>query len=662
MNGIPNLHLWLLPILPLAGFLVNGLFGRRFPKALVSAVAILATAIPLVQVAMIVARFSSLTLPYVEHVATWLSAGGFHAGFSFQLDQLTMVMLCVITGVGFLIHVYSIGYMAHEEGYWRYFAYLNLFMFFMLTLVLADNFVLMFVGWEGVGLASYLLIGFYVLKTSAADAGKKAFIYNRVGDFGFLLAIFLLIQHFGTLNYGQVFSQVAAHPEWQGGFLTAIALLMMLGATGKSAQIPLYVWLPDAMEGPTPVSALIHAATMVTAGVYMVARTHVIFDRSPSALTVVAIIGTATCFFAATMAIAQTDIKRVLAYSTVSQLGYMFLGCGVASYSAGVFHLVTHAFFKALLFLAAGSVIHALSGEQDMRVMGGLRKKIPVTFWTMTAAVVAISGFPPFSGFVSKDDILYHAFIATGWGKIYWFVALLTAGITAFYMFRLWYMTFWGEDRTHQSEFVAHGHGDGHGHRGGIHESPWVMLGPLSILAVLSVIGGWMGWPEGLGGNDWFSHFLDPVFRVAQVPVQTTGGSKELEAILAGVSTLVALSGWFIAHMLYYARPELPAKLAKQFHGLYELILHKWWVDEIYGAVIVAPVLFFSRFVLNLLVDRGIIDGSGYAAGLTAQGFGSLVARIQSGNIRSYAGWLALGAALLLIVTYFGFTTNFMLR
>src|SRR5579875_1890536 len=662
MNGIPNLHLWLLPILPLAGFLVNGLFGRRFPKALVSAVAILATAIPLVQVAMIVARFSSLTLPYVEHVATWLSAGGFHAGFSFQLDQLTMVMLCVITGVGFLIHVYSIGYMAHEEGYWRYFAYLNLFMFFMLTLVLADNFVLMFVGWEGVGLASYLLIGFYVLKTSAADAGKKAFIYNRVGDFGFLLAMFLLIQHFGTLNYGQVFSQITAHPEWQGGFLTAIALLMMLGATGKSAQIPLYVWLPDAMEGPTPVSALIHAATMVTAGVYMVARTHVIFDCSPSALTVVAIIGTATCFFAATMAIAQTDIKRVLAYSTVSQLGYMFLGCGVAAYGAGVFHLVTHAFFKALLFLAAGSVIHALSGEQDMRVMGGLRKKIPVTFWTMTAAVVAISGFPPFSGFVSKDDILYHAFIATGWGKIYWFVALLTAGITAFYMFRLWYMTFWGEDRTHQSEFVAHGHGDGHGHRGGIHESPWVMLGPLSILAVLSVIGGWMGWPEGLGGNDWFSHFLDPVFRVAQVPVQTTGGSKELEAILAGVSTLVALSGWFIAHMLYYARPELPAKLAKQFHGLYELILHKWWVDEIYGAVIVAPVLFFSRFVLNLLVDRGIIDGSGYAAGLTAQGFGSLVARIQSGNIRSYAGWLALGAALLLIVTYFGFTTNFMLR
>jgi NADH-quinone oxidoreductase subunit L len=662
MNGIPNLHLWLLPILPLAGFLVNGLFGRRFPKALVSAVAILATAIPLIQVATIVARFGSLTLPHVERVATWLSAGGFHADFVFQLDQLTMVMLCVITGVGFLIHVYSIGYMAHEEGYWRYFAYLNLFMFFMLTLVLADNFVLMFVGWEGVGLASYLLIGFYVLKTSAADAGKKAFIYNRVGDFGFLLAMFLLIQHFGTLNYGQVFSQITAHPEWQGGFLTAIALLMMLGATGKSAQIPLYVWLPDAMEGPTPVSALIHAATMVTAGVYMVARTHVIFDRSPSALTVVAIIGTATCFFAATMAIAQTDIKRVLAYSTVSQLGYMFLGCGVAAYGAGVFHLVTHAFFKALLFLAAGSVIHALSGEQDMRVMGNLRKKIPVTFWTMTAAVVAISGFPPFSGFVSKDDILYNAFISSGWGKAYWLVALLTAGITAFYMFRLWYMTFWGEDRTHKSEFAGHGHGDGHGHHGGIHESPWVMLVPLSILAILSVIGGWIGWPEGLGGNDWFTHFLDPVFRVAQVPVQTVGGSKELEAVLAGVSTLVALSGWFAAHMLYYARPELPGKLAKQFHGLYELILHKWWVDEIYGALIVAPVLFFSRFVLNLLIDRGIVDGSAYAAGMTTQGFGAIVARIQSGNIRSYAGWLALGAALLLIVTYFGFTTNFMLR
>lgn len=664
MNGNPNLYLWLLPILPLAGFLVNGLLGRRLPKALVTAVALVATAVPLIQVAIIVAYFRTLTLPYVQNVGTWMRAGSFHADFSFQLDQLTMVMLCVITFVGFLIHLYSVGYMAHEEGYWRFFAYMNLFMFFMLTLVLADNFLLMFVGWEGVGLASYLLIGFYVLKNSAANAGKKAFIVNRIGDFGFLLALFLMVQHFGTLNYGQVFSAVSAHPAWQGGFLTAIALLLMLGATGKSAQIPLYTWLPDAMEGPTPVSALIHAATMVTAGVYMVARTHVIFDRSFVALTVVAIIGTLTCFFAATMAVAQNDIKRVLAYSTVSQLGYMFMGCGVAAYGAGVFHLVTHACFKALLFLAAGSVIHSLSGEQDMRFMGSLRKKIPVTFWTMTAAVVAISGFPPFSGFVSKDDILYHAFLTPGLGKAYWLIGLITAGITSFYMFRLWYMTFWGKDRTSESEFMkesahADAHG-GHGHHG-IHESPLVMLIPLIILGILSVIAGWMGWPAGLGGNEWFTRWLDPVFNVVGFH-PGAAGSNSLEAILAGVSTLVALSGWFVAHMLYCAKPELPARFVARFHGLYQLVFHKYWIDELYGLVFVAPLLGISRYVLYYFVDRGIIDGTGYAAGMTGQGFGALVARIQSGNIRSYAGWLALAAALLLIATYLCFMNNFMLR
>ena len=423
-----DLHLWLIPLVPLAGFLVNGLLGRKFPRALVTTVALVAALVPFIQVAAIVTKFGSLTLPHVETVGTWIRTGAFHADFSFQLDQLTLVMLCVITGVGFIIHIYSAGYMAEEEGYWRFFAYMNLFLFFMLTLVLADNFLVMFIGWEGVGLASYLLIGFYYTKDSAAKAGKKAFVVNRIGDFGFLLAMFLLIAHFGTVSFSEVFTQIGAHPAWQGGFLTAIALFLVLGATGKSAQIPLYVWLPDAMEGPTPVSALIHAATMVTAGVYMIARTHVIFDRSPYALAVVAIIGTATAFFAATIGIAQTDIKRVLAYSTISQLGYMFLACGVAAYTAGIFHLVTHAFFKALLFLAAGSVIHSLSGEQDMRVMGGLRKKIPVTFWTMTAAVFAISGAPPLAGFVSKDEILYQAYIAPGPGKILWAVGLLHRG------------------------------------------------------------------------------------------------------------------------------------------------------------------------------------------------------------------------------------------
>ncbi|MGC2619057.1 MAG: NADH-quinone oxidoreductase subunit L, partial [Acidobacteriaceae bacterium] len=575
------------------------------------------------------------------------------------------VMLCVITGVGFLIHVYSVGYMAEEEGYWRFFAYMNLFLFFMLTLVLAENFLLMFVGWEGVGLASYLLIGFYYTKDSAAKAGKKAFVVNRIGDFGFLLAMFLLIAHFGTLSFSAVFTQIAANPAWQGGFLTAIALFLVLGATGKSAQIPLFVWLPDAMEGPTPVSALIHAATMVTAGVYMIARTHVIFDRSPYALAVVAVIGTATAFFAATVGIAQTDIKRVLAYSTISQLGYMFLGCGVAAYTAGIFHLVTHAFFKALLFLAAGSVIHALSGEQDMRVMGGLRKKIPITFWTMTAAVFAISGAPPLAGFVSKDEILYQAFVAPGPGKILWAIGLLTAGLTSFYMFRLWYMTFFGESRAAAPEEHAAVHArrdtkltlEAEHHTHPVHESPWVMLGPLIILAILSVIGGWMGWPEGLGGGNWFAHWLSPVF--ANSASASPAGSKQLEFLLACISTLVALAGWFAAHLMYFKNPALPERAAQKIRSVYSLVKNKYWVDEIYGAVVVTPVFFIARYVLYILIDRGVIDGGGYAAGYTAQGFGALVARIQSGNIRSYAGWLALFAALLLAASYFGWTAHF---
>jgi NADH-quinone oxidoreductase subunit L len=680
MTSAPDLYLWLIPVVPFLGFLVNGLIGRRLPKALVSAVALIATLIPLIQVATIVTKFGSLTLPHVENIGTWIQAGSFHADFAFQLDQLTLVMLCIVTGVGFLIHVYSVGYMAEENGHWRFFAYLNLFMFFMLVLVLAANYLLMFVGWEGVGLASYLLIGFYFPKSSAANAGKKAFVFNRVGDFGFMLAMFLMIAHFGTLSYGSIFGTVAAHPEWQGGFLTAIALFLVLGATGKSAQIPLYAWLPDAMEGPTPVSALIHAATMVTAGVYMVARTHVIFDRSPIALSTVAIIGTATALFAATIALVQTDIKRVLAYSTVSQLGYMFLGCGVAAYASGVFHLVTHAFFKALLFLAAGSVIHALSGEQDMRVMGGLRKKIPVTFWTMTMAVFAISGFPPLAGFVSKDEILYQAFVSGGLGRVLWFVGLATAGLTSFYMFRLWYLTFFGESRADHAlaehgaavhakststlvmeaePDAGHGHGSGHGHSHGVHESSWIMLGPLVILAVLSVIGGWIGWPEALGGGDWFGHFLAPV-TTSSLPMHE--GSGSLGMMLALVSTLVAAAGWLTAHVLYFAKPELPAQIASKLRAIYALLVNKYWVDEIYGAVVVTPVLLVSRYLLKRLIDRGVIDGGGYAAGYTAQGLGALVARIQSGNIRSYAGWLALFAAVLLIVTYFGFTAHFPLR
>src|SRR5947209_5886195 len=496
----PNLNLWLIPILPLAGAAVNGFFGKKSSRQAVTIVGLFFSGAAFAWALGVAFRFSSLELPYQEYLAHWIRSGNFSVDFAFYLDQLSLVMLLVVTGVGFLIHIYSVGYMWDDPGYYRFFSYLNLFMFFMLTLVLANNYLLMFIGWEGVGLASYLLIGFWFTKDSAASAGKKAFIVNRIGDFGFLIGLFLLIQHFGSLTFAQVFDQIKPlAPETAGaGLLTAIGILFMVGACGKSAQIPLYVWLPDAMEGPTPVSALIHAATMVTAGVYMVSRSHVIFERAPSALTVVAVIGTLTAFFAATIGIAQTDIKKVLAYSTVSQLGYMFMACGVGAFSAGIFHLMTHAFFKGLLFLAAGSVIHAVGGEQDMRRMGGLRTKIPYTFWTMTAATFAISGLPPFAGFFSKDEILWRAYQAS-WA--YWLVGVFTAFLTSFYMFRLWFLTFFGEYRGAVGQGLEHGaghgphdapgHGSGadmlavHGHGNGhIHESPWVMLGPLVVLAV----------------------------------------------------------------------------------------------------------------------------------------------------------------------------------
>ncbi len=648
----PSLYLWLLPLFPLAGFAINGILGRRLPKAAVSLIALLFPAAAFVQVLWIVARVhQGLALPYLESFATpWIAVTGFHANFSFLLDQLTLVMLLVVTGVGLVIHLYSVGYMAAEEGYWRFFAYMNLFLFFMLTLVLAANFLLMFVGWEGVGLVSYLLIGFYYTKDSAANAGKKAFIVNRIGDFGFLLAMFLLIAHFGTLSFSEVFASIAAHPELQGGFLTAIALLLLLGATGKSAQIPLYVWLPDAMEGPTPVSALIHAATMVTAGVYMLARAHVLFGRSPLALAIVAIIGAATAFFAATIGILQTDIKRVLAYSTISQLGYMFLACGVAAYSMGIFHLVTHAFFKALLFLAAGSVIHALGGEQDMRNMGGLRKKLPVTFWTMTAAVFAISGLFPFAGFFSKDAILAATFTAPQNGKALWAVGLVTAGLTSFYMFRLWYMTFFGSPRYDES---STGHGEHGAH--GVHESPWAMLLPLVILGILSLAGGWIGWPAALGGHDWIAHFLDPVFASVGTAQIAASNARDfpLERILAGVSMLVALFGWWLADLMYRRKPQLADSAEQKTKPLYMLIWNKYWVDEMYGTVVVRPILALSRNLLGRGVEAGIIDGANTAMTAAASGASSGIRRMQSGNIRSYAGWLAAGAAAVLIVALY---------
>jgi NADH-quinone oxidoreductase subunit L len=652
---MPASYLWLIPLLPFAGFLINGTLGRRLPRPLVSAVALIPT---FLSACLWIWLWFTMKAPgapeSIQSVATlfgnsWISISGFNADFAFTVDHLTLIMLGVVTCVGFLIHLYSVGYMAHEEGYWRFFAYLNLFMFFMLVLVLSANFLLLFVGWEGVGLASYLLIGFYFKKDSAANAGKKAFIVNRIGDFGFLLAMFLLIAHFGTLDFSTVFTSISQHAEWQGGFLTTIALLLVVGATGKSAQIPLYVWLPDAMEGPTPVSALIHAATMVTAGIYMVARTHVIFDRSPYALGVVAIIGAATAIFAACIGMVQHDIKRVLAYSTVSQLGYMFLACGVGAYTAGIFHLLTHAFFKALLFLAAGSVIHALSGEQDMRNMGGLRKRIPVTFWTMTMGVFAIAGIPPLAGFFSKDEILFRTFTSPNpIGKLLWLVGLITAGMTSFYMFRLWFKTFFGEERF-EEHHEAH-HGD-HGHAHGVHESPLVMTLPLMILALLSIIGGWVGVPAALGGHDEIGTFLDPVFGNGVQVTEVVSHSTELG--LAAVSVLVALLGLFIAYVLYYKKPGTAASYAAKFPALYRLVENKFYVDEIYG-LFVTVLLMISRAILGGVIDAGIVDGSGYAAGASARGLGALTRRIQSGNIRSYAGWLALGAAAVIAVMIFG--------
>jgi NADH-quinone oxidoreductase subunit L len=669
--------LWLIPILPFAGFLINGTIGRKAPRPVVSTIALLFTLAPALIVAQLWIFMKSAGAPLSLSITSvpWIAVSGFHVDFAFTVDHLTLIMLAIVTGVGFLIHVYSIGYMAHEEGYWRFFAYLNLFMFFMLVLVLASSFLLLFVGWEGVGLASYLLIGFYFTKDSAANAGKKAFIVNRIGDFGFLLAMFLLVAHFGTLSFSPIFASIAASPL-SGGIVTAIALLLVLGATGKSAQIPLYIWLPDAMEGPTPVSALIHAATMVTAGIYMVARCHILFDHSPAALTVVACIGAATALVAATIGIVQHDIKRVLAYSTVSQLGYMFLACGVGAYSAGIFHLMTHAFFKGLLFLAAGSVIHALSGEQDMRHMGGLWKKIPITFWTMTAAVFAISGIWPFSGFFSKDEILYQTFISPNpLAKLLWFVGLLTAGLTSFYMFRLWFKTFFGEPHFEQ-------HGSSHApdlHTGhlaavhasktstlvleadpepthspahGIHESPLVMTIPLILLGILSLIGGWVGIPAALGGHNEFAHFLAPVFASTAAPVAETA-SNAVELTLAAVSLLTAALGIFIAYLFYYRKPGTAADLAKKFAPIYNLVNHKYWVDEIYGRFLITPLLAISRLLLNVLIDGGIIQGTGSGLAATTRGGSWLTRRMQSGNIRSYAGWLAAGAGAVIAIVLF---------
>ena len=627
-------QIWLVPAFPLLGFLLNGFLGKRFGTRFVAFIGPLAIAVSFAQ--SLVLFFQMLEIEgnvLNEHLYTWISSGSFEARINFQVDQLSGLYLLVITGVGFLIHVYSVGYMHGESGYYRFFAYLNLFVFFMLILVLGDSFLLMFVGWEGVGLCSYLLIGYYFEKDSAAEAAKKAFLFNRVGDFGVLSAVLLIFLTFGSIEFGTINNEAVSRLEYGGGLVTAITLLLFLGATGKSAQIPLYVWLPDAMEGPTPVSALIHAATMVTAGLYMVARLSHLFVLAPFTMNVIAVVGTVTALLAATVAITQTDIKRVLAYSTVSQLGYMFLAMGVGAFGAGVFHVMTHAFFKALLFLGSGSVILAVHHEQDMRKMGALKNKLPITYITMLLGTLAISGIPFFSGFFSKDEILWKAYSSPLGNPWLWGVGFLTAGLTAFYMFRMIYLTFHGESRvdSHTAEHV--------------HESPLSMTIPLMILALLAVTGGFFGVPHVFhlipnGMENYFHGFF------TEIP--SGHGAVSTEWTLMGFSVAFALLAWFVAGRLYHSGFDLASRLRSKCEPLYQLSLNKWYVDEFYNSVIIQPGRLFSTHILWRLFDQNVIDRAVNTTADVARMVGNSIRPLQNGLTQNYALIFTLGAFLIL--------------
>jgi NADH-quinone oxidoreductase subunit L len=628
---------WLIPFFPALSSLLLILFGRKLPRKYIAFQACLAVFFSL---SLSVLSFLSLLGSgheghgLIKNLFAWIHSGSFKIDLSLQFDQLTAVMCLVVSGVGFLIHVYSAGYMSEDKSFARFFAYMNLFTFAMLVLVMASNLVVMFVGWEGVGLCSYLLIGFWFEKPSAASAGKKAFIVNRIGDAGFMLGIFFILLHIGSAEFAAVNHAVEAG-EFTQGLATLIALLLFVGAAGKSAQIPLYVWLPDAMEGPTPVSALIHAATMVTAGVYMVARMNLLYSLAPAALQVVAIVGALTAVYAASMALTQNDIKRVLAYSTISQLGYMFLGLGVGAYSAAVFHLYTHAFFKSLLFLGAGSVMHALSGELDVRKMGGLRKYLPLTYPTFLIATIAIAGVPFFSGFFSKDAILTSAF-ANG-QYLVWALGLMGAVMTAFYMFRLVFLTFFGEERL-EPEAKAH-----------LHESPKMMTVPLAILAFFSIVAGYVGLPVVLGKDvNLFDRFLEPVIHGGHEAHLSLG--SEWMLILASVA--VALFGIFIAYVFYLKKPAIPHNLVARFPWLYKLLYNKYYMDEIYDATLVNPMIKGSELVYKNF-DLKVIDGTLNGSAKSMNFFGKLLSYLQTGLIKDYALVFLLGA--LILIGYFVF-------
>ncbi|RTL58999.1 MAG: NADH-quinone oxidoreductase subunit L [Sphingobacteriales bacterium] len=631
MSNILN-YIWLVPLFPLIGFLINGL-GRNFlSKTLVSFIACGA-----LLASFVVSVYFFISVKEGNHelvkLFDFISVGKLSIPFEFQIDALSSLFLLIITGVGFLIHLYSTAYM-HEESnahYARYFAYLNLFVFSMLLLVLGGNYVIMFIGWEGVGLCSYLLIGYWFKNTDYNNAAKKAFIMNRIGDLGFLLAVFWIIQQFGSVSFGEVFANAESKST---AVLTGITLLLFIGATGKSAQIPLYTWLPDAMAGPTPVSALIHAATMVTAGIYMIARSNILYTLAPTTQSVVAVIGLATAIFAATIAIKQNDIKKVLAYSTVSQLGYMFLGLGVGAYTGAVFHVMTHAFFKALLFLGAGSVIHAMHHEQDIRNMGGLRKKLPITHLTFLLGCIAIAGIPPFSGFFSKDEILAAAYEAS---PVYWIVGVAGAMMTAFYMFRLYATTFLGNFRgTKEQEHH-------------LHESPWAMTVPLIVLAILAVIGGFVGIPKVFAENAHsLEHFLSPIFTQSEELVKKDHAlSHSTEYMLMGVSVALALIAILYAVNRYSKKPEL-----QDAEGFGKVLANKWYVDEIYDAIISKPLKAISIFFNNVIEKSGI-DGFVNGIGEGVQYASRQLRLLQSGQVGSYILLMVLGMIILMVVQFF---------
>ncbi len=650
----------LIPLFPLLGFLVNALFGRRLPKTISGGVASAVMVASFTLSAMTVWGLAGLPAEQraiEQTVYTWIASGDFVLDLTLRVDPLSAVMILVITGIGSLIHIYSTAYM-HEEvdsEYARYFSYLNLFASFMLLLVLGANFLVLFVGWEGVGLCSYLLIGFWFKKPSAVDAGKKAFVVNRIGDYAFILGMLLLFARFGTLDFQQVAAAVAAIPPEAGvfGVLSIASLLLFIGAIGKSAQIPLHVWLPDAMEGPTPVSALIHAATMVTAGVYLIGRNAVLFSHAPGTLMIVAVIGALTALMAATVGLVQNDMKRVLAYSTVSQLGLMFLAMGVGAFGAGIFHLYTHAFFKALLFLGSGAVIHALHGEQDIRNMGGLKRHLPIAYWTFLIGALAIAGVPFLSGFFSKDEILYEAFREGH--TVLWLIGAVASLMTAAYMFRLVFLTFHGE-RRHDAPAPAHpapSHSaSSYGAPSHPHDAPPAMAFVLIVLALGSVLAGYVGVPHALGGENQIAEWLAPSFAAPGAVVEGLAviGEEEagLEFTLMGVSIAIALAGVAIAVLIWLRRPEIAASMARRHPGLHRLLLNKYYVDEAYDAVVVQPIRVGSRDVLWRGFDVRVIDGVVNGTGAIVAGSAGVLRLLQTGSVRTYAGSILIGVVVIL--------------